>query len=185
MRKATTANVRAPSFKIHSLRETVKILGDNEVRDAYKYLISIGDVGTGEPYGYQHFERPKLRLEFDDITLDGKWEGSFRATSEQVKLIIDFCQDIHHADRALIHCFAGISRSAAAACILSTIKMGSPRAALDHVQRSKPSVYPNKWVLLLADDHLKLDGALISAAFTVFPQAVMDVFDGVRTRSRL
>jgi predicted protein tyrosine phosphatase len=57
----------------------------------------------------------------------------------------------------LVHCHAGISRSSAIAWLLY-IQMGvDPEEAFKMLYSNHPSIWPNRWVLIIGAEHLKLD----------------------------
>jgi predicted protein tyrosine phosphatase len=163
-----------PEFKVCSRRAAEEILADFTHWSKYRYLLSIGDPGEDKPKGYGRFSGHKLRVEFDDVTRLSV--DCSLASIADVEKIIDFCEGTTEGS-ALIHCYAGISRSAAAACILSAIHHGpgKERAALEHVYHQKYDIYPNKYVLNLADQLLERRGNLLKAAFSIWPQSVQDV----------
>lgn len=137
-------------------------------RAAYDHLVSIGDPTESLPKGYRGFKGKKIRFEFDDITKP--MDDATMASVVDVERLIAFLDNMNGA--ALIHCYAGISRSAAAACILATLKLGAgkEREALSHVEKHKPSIWPNKHILNIADQLLDRKGALLDAAFHLWPQ---------------
>lgn len=177
-----------PPFAIHSKRNVEKLLYDFEERRKYRFLISIGDPEERPPRGYRLFDGPKIRLHFDDVT---KTHYGQMASVVDVQRIIDFCTAVDGP--TLIHCYAGISRSSAAACILATIKLGPGREleALQHVENWSKSnswcgesiIYPNKHILNLADQLLERQGNLLKAAFTIWEQAA-DAVDLVEVPAR-
>lgn len=140
----------------------------------YRNVISIGGVGDRKPEGFLEIAPARrLRLEFDDVDpadLRGIYMGfDYRAaSSEQVASLIAFCRKID--GKTLIHCAAGISRSAASACILAAIRLGPGREieALGHVRRLKADIRPNTHVLRLADKALGCGGKLVLAHGQVF-----------------
>ncbi len=65
----------------------------------------------------------------------------------------------------LVHCYAGSSRSPAAALALAVQALGGGREqeALDHILRLRPQAVPNVLVVTLADQVLGAEGRLIRA----------------------
>lgn len=162
-----------PEFKIASRSRAEDILSDFGERSRFKYLISIGDPEEGPPRNYDLFDGPKLRLEFDDVSKMS--DGATLASPVDIENVIRFCHRIDGP--VLIHCYAGISRSAAVACILVAMKLGPGREdeALHEVHVVKPSVYPNKHILNLADQLLDRRGKLLQAAFALFGGRIEDM----------
>lgn len=63
----------------------------------------------------------------------------------------------------LIHCYAGISRSTAAALIAHFLKTGDPEASTTALRQAAPYAAPNRRIISLADSELGLGGALVGA----------------------
>jgi predicted protein tyrosine phosphatase len=64
----------------------------------------------------------------------------------------------------LIHCWAGISRSSAAAYVLACdCNVGYEREIADELRRRGPCVTPNRLMVKLADDLLGRNGRMIAA----------------------
>jgi hypothetical protein len=77
------------------------------------YLVSIGDPDERPPAGYRNVRR-KLRLLFADVEVEESGP-----TEEDISRIIRLADSLKTVGgKVLIHCGAGISRSAAAALIL-------------------------------------------------------------------
>lgn len=80
----------------------------------------------------------------------------------------------------LIHCFAGISRSTAAAYILAC-HFGAPGqedSIANTLRRASPAATPNNLMVALADDLLNRDGRMIAAIRSIGRGA--DAFEGGR-----
>ena len=71
--------------------------------------------------------------------------------------------DLTPEHRVIVHCHAGISRSSALAWAL-LVQMGYEiEVALSRLERDRPIILPNRGVLAIADDHLRLGGRLSKA----------------------
>ena len=93
----------------------------------------------------------RLNLYFDDVT-----EGAGAATPTEIDALFDFAQtwlSVARSDPAsasiVIHCGAGISRSAAAALFLLTLYFSNYLAAATHLFRTHPQVSSNALVCRL------------------------------------
>jgi predicted protein tyrosine phosphatase len=102
------------------------------------------------------FQGRRLDLYFDDVT-----EGPGAATAEDIDALFDFAQQWLSAARfnpalasIVIHCGAGISRSAAAALLLLTLYFSNYLAAATHLFRTHPQVWPNALVCRLICEKL-------------------------------
>ena len=79
----------------------------------------------------------------------------------------------------LVHCYAGASRSTAAAFALAcqALGKGEEAAALDYVIRLRPQAFPNALIVKWADELLGLNGEMVKALAPLrasFSQAVDD-----------
>ena len=79
----------------------------------------------------------------------------------------------------LIHCFAGISRSTAAAYILACAATAPGREAdiATHLRATSPTATPNLLMVALADNILEREGAMVAAIKSIGRGA--DAFEGV------
>jgi predicted protein tyrosine phosphatase len=131
---------------------------------AIRFVVSIGDTLESPPDGYQEHPASKLRLVFDDVEEIALAEGGRLAPSRNdMARLVAFCQRVDGP--ALVHCSAGVSRSGAAGYILACVLMGPGREAeaMAHVIQAKPSVFPNRRMIWLADSILGRGGAMIAA----------------------
>jgi predicted protein tyrosine phosphatase len=110
-----------------------------------------------------------LRIEVHDIC--EALDGHVMPQAEHVQAVVDFMHAWPHAEGpALIHCFAGISRSMAAAMIGLVVKAGGreQEAAL-LMRRAAPHAWPNRRMIALADEILGCEGRLIAAREAMGP----------------
>jgi predicted protein tyrosine phosphatase len=124
----------------------------------FAYLISIGAPHEREPAGFQNVRR-RLRLVFEDAATPH--EGG--ASVDDIWQLVHFARNIDFAQgRLLVHCQAGVSRSAAAAIIVLATILGPGREAeaVEHVRRTHPHTRPNRRMLELADRSLGAGGRL-------------------------
>jgi len=107
------------------------------------------------------------------VTPDGRWCRCFfhdstprdrlsrtLASLEDIQRILAFTAELGAADRLLVHCYAGISRSTAVALGILCQHGLSPRQAMTVVRRLRPIASPNAHILALFDAVLALDEAL-------------------------
>jgi predicted protein tyrosine phosphatase len=102
-----------------------------------------------------------LRVQVHDISEPAP--GSVHPGERHIRQLIDFLQDWPARAPLLVHCYAGISRSTAAALIARVVKSGNALDAALALRRAAPHARPNSLIIDLADQILGLDGGLIDA----------------------
>lgn len=92
--------------------------------------------------------------------------GRIFASEAQMQELLEFGRDWDAKAPILIHCWAGISRSTAAAFIIATDRLGpgSEMALAESLRKASPTATPNQRLIQLADDALGRQGALVEAA---------------------
>ena len=107
--------------------------------------------------------RRHLRLDFSDIA--EPLDGHLMPGAEHVDALLRFAADWDRAAPLLIHCYAGVSRSTAAAfAIACALQPRADEATLAGALRSaSPTATPNPRIVALADDRLGRGGRMIAA----------------------
>lgn len=109
-----------------------------------------------------------LRVAVHDISEPDGFRVLVQA--DDVRDLLDFAQAWSpEAGSLLVHCYAGISRSSAAALIAHSLKTGDPEASAVALREAAPHVSPNRRIVALADEELGLGGALVSATERMAP----------------
>ena len=108
-------------------------------------------------------EENHLVLGMDDISMP--MEGYVIPCEDHVSKLIHFVRTWDRTKPLVMHCFAGISRSTAAAyvaaCALSAAR--TELAIAQELRRVSPTATPNARIVSLADDMLGRDGRMIAA----------------------
>jgi predicted protein tyrosine phosphatase len=107
---------------------------------------------------------PHLRLEIDDV--HRPCNGFCHATPAHVRQLVTFLHDWHpeRGERLLIHCWAGSSRSTAAALVAMAVKQpGREVQAARMLRRAAPQARPNGLMVQVADEVMGLEGRLVAA----------------------
>jgi predicted protein tyrosine phosphatase len=108
-----------------------------------------------------------VRLHVDDISQP--LPGYVAPSEQHVARLLDFAHAWGGEGPMVIHCWAGISRSTAAAFItLCSLNPHAPEhliAAL--LRKASPTAYPNRLMVRLADAALGRDGRLVEAVETI------------------
>jgi predicted protein tyrosine phosphatase len=104
-----------------------------------------------------------LRLTFNDISEPA--DGLILPGRDHVEKIIDFVEDWDLGSAMIVHCWAGISRSTAAAfaamCLLNPQEDEGDLAA--ELRSISPSATPNRRIISHADDILGRHGRMVEA----------------------
>jgi predicted protein tyrosine phosphatase len=103
-----------------------------------------------------------VRLAFHDIV--EPLPDLIAPDRDLMRAVLDFGRGASPQRPLLIHCWAGISRSSAAAFAIACDRNpGSERDIATELRRRAPSVTPNRLMVRLADDLLQGDGRLVDA----------------------
>jgi predicted protein tyrosine phosphatase len=122
-------------------------------------LLSPGHEDSAQPGPL--FEQ-HLQLYFHDIA-EAK-PGLIAPDRESVGAILDFARNWTGARPLLVHCWAGISRSSAAAFMIACARNpGHESHIADDLRRHAPFATPNCLMVALADDLLQRAGRMVEA----------------------
>jgi predicted protein tyrosine phosphatase len=114
-------------------------------------------------------EKNHLVLAVDDIA--DPMEGLTLPADEHVKRLIEFARLWDRKTPLVVHCFAGISRSTAAAftaaCVLNPQRDEAQIARA--IRDASPTAAPNARIVSIADRLLQRDGRMVRAVETLGP----------------
>ena len=103
-----------------------------------------------------------LRLRFHDI--DAPQDGMLPPEPRHIEAILRFGVDWAGRGPAIVHCYAGVSRSTAAALtLIAQANPGHEAAAARLLRERAPHAKPNRLMIRLADEALGLRGRLSDA----------------------
>lgn len=117
-----------------------------------------------------------LRIAVSDI--EAPVEGHILPGAEHIERLLDFLADWDRNEPLVIHCYAGVSRSPAAAFI-AACALGPERAEIDvalDLRRASPTATPNRRLVALADHMLDRQGRMVAAITRIGRGA--DCFEG-------
>lgn len=111
-----------------------------------------------------------LSLRFFDIHAMGGMVGSMLSArdraeypcAEHAHAILEFGRNIPSGSKVLIHCWAGVSRSTAAAFVLACLHL-SPDQAMHLILGLRPGAMPNRLIVRFADKILGFEGRMVAA----------------------
>jgi predicted protein tyrosine phosphatase len=128
------------------------------------YIVSILDPDTPEPEALSTFgPHSRCTLRFHDAVSE---QGSLiLPESHHIRQLLTFGSPIKPQHHVLVHCFAGLCRSTAAALLLlaQSDRASAPQTAVRRLLEIAPHAWPNARMLQLGDEILGYDGSLVEA----------------------
>ncbi|WAJ26322.1 tyrosine phosphatase family protein [Antarcticirhabdus aurantiaca] len=105
----------------------------------------------------------QLHLEMNDIAFDRP--GLVSPRVEQVEALLALAQGWDRRAPLLVHCYAGISRSTAAALLIAAMLRpeAEERQLAAELRRLSPAATPNPYLVRLGDALLRRSGRLVAA----------------------
>ena len=143
-------------------------LEDNVRRTGASHVVSL--LGLEGPAPTPMGIRPEnhLNLEIDDIV--DALPGYVPPEAAHMESLLAFAQAWNRERAMVVHCFAGISRSSAAALAIAALyNPGREDRAAILLRAKGPHLHPNRRIVALADRALALDGRLLSALDAIGP----------------
>ena len=132
------------------------------------HLISLMDSCAGIPTPPQILPTEHLRIDVHDIV--EPMPGYTAPAEAHLRLLLDFGEAWTGSRPVLIHCMAGVSRSAAAALILACQRNeGCEREVARRLRAAGGWVSPNARMVRIADDLLGRRGRLLDALASMGP----------------
>ncbi len=162
-----------PKIVVCSLANLHKTVAEQGARDVVTLISEATPVDRPPSIA----EDRHLFLEFHDITVP--MEGMTPPSADHVHSVIDFAHRWDRQSPLVIHCFAGVSRSTAAAYISALTlnpDFNEEKLALD-IRRISPTATPNMRLIEYADDILGRKGRMVSAIKRIGRGA--DAYEGV------
>lgn len=153
------------------------LLDEIVMRYQPSHVVTLITAGTDVPTPSTIEPDHHLSLNFNDI--DAPRPGLVPMGQSQMEILVQFFRDWDQKAPMVIHCFAGISRSTAAAMIgIAALRPDrSAEAIAAELRFRAPSATPNKRMLALADDLLHPKGSLLEAGTALGRGA--EAFQGV------
>ena len=108
-----------------------------------------------------------LYLNFNDITVPR--DGYISPQEQHIHTLIDFAQSWDRSAPMIVHCWAGVSRSTAAAFILlcAFSEKADEFSLANHLREKSPPATPNTRMVSLADNVLRREGRMSKAIDTI------------------
>jgi predicted protein tyrosine phosphatase len=137
-------------------------LGATAARHQPSHILTLLSPGHEESAPREAAFERHLQLYFHDIA--EARAGLIAPDRESVRAILDFARSWTGARPLLVHCWAGISRSSAAAFTIACARNpGREPCIADELRRRAPFATPNRLMVALADDLLQSEGRMIEA----------------------
>jgi predicted protein tyrosine phosphatase len=155
--------VYQPTIHVCSLAAVEVVSRQHNASHMITLLGPGADVETPQHIPTKHH----LRLAFNDI--DGPREGLVHPNALHIEQIISHAKGWDQKAPLLIHCWAGISRSTAAALITACALRPrvNEKEFARALRRASPTATPNPWMINLADQMLDRNGRLSEAVFEI------------------
>ena len=135
-----------------------------------------------------HNPAPFVEIREDRVNIwaDGGLGGNSAGGSPIAFSLLEFGTAWREPGPMIVHCWAGISRSTAAALILACAldPARDEQAAADALRAASPTATPNALMIALADDLLGRQGRLIRAAASIGPGELAMWGEPFRIRAR-
>lgn len=148
-----------PRIHVCSLR-----LIDETVRETgARSLVTLINVGTpvGRPTTIE--EDRHLFIGVSDIV--EPMDGHIHPAEEHVQRLLEFARDWDRQEPVIVHCYAGVSRSTAAAFIIACA-VAPERSEVEiarKIRESSPTATPNRRLVAVADAMLGREGRMVAA----------------------
>ena len=115
-----------------------------------------------------------LWLQLHDISTP--LEGFIMPQAEHIEALIAFVRGWRREAPLVMHCYAGVSRSTAAAYVaVCTLNPGRSEASIAQaLRRASPTATPNIRIVALADDMLGRNGRMVDAIAAIGPGALAE-----------
>lgn len=161
MRSERNSTHFPPTTRVHvcplaSIHEIVTATGA-------QHLVTVINALTPVPTPPSIVTERHLKIAINDIT--APQQGLTHAQPEHIEEILRFARDWDHAGPLVVHCWAGISRSTAAAfitlCALNDD--GLEQTIADSLRAGSATATPNALMVAIADDLLGRGGRMVDA----------------------
>jgi predicted protein tyrosine phosphatase len=136
------------------------------------HLVSILDPGEHLFITERINSIPRIHLYFEDVLVETTEGYGNYPKKEHIQRVLDFTKDLLDDSIVVVHCFAGVSRSTAAALAILTQHHlnqgfggeGSIKMAVRQLLEVRPQARPNTLIAKYSDDILGLNGMLFEAS---------------------
>ena len=126
------------------------------------------------PWGFNPANH--LFLDMDDVINP---ESDLAPTRHQVLQILNWTKNLPHDSVLLVHCFAGVSRSTAAALAIKVQELGVDQIddAIAWLISVRPQAFPNPVIIQIADELLKANGKLFEKSEALANSKIMRMLE--------
>jgi predicted protein tyrosine phosphatase len=166
---------------------SLRLIEDAVRASGARSLVTLINVGTPVSRPEAILPDRHLFLGISDIT--EPLPGHVFPAEEHVRQLLEFARAWDKHEPLLVHCFAGVSRSTAAAFIIACALAPNRRESdiARAIRAASPTATPNRRLVIIADALLGRDGRMVDAidaigrgedCFEGVPFALDLVFDG-------
>lgn len=141
---------------LHDVRGLVQI-------NRPSHVVSLMSPSASLDIGLTYDQSEHLDLRFNDI--NQPQVGLIAPSENHIRAYLDFLDQWDGSAPLLVHCWAGVSRSPAAAYIAAVVRhgMGSEHNIALTLRAKAPYATPNRRMIEIADGLLQRQGAMIAA----------------------
>ena len=142
---------------------SLRLIDDTVRQTGARSLVTLINVGT--PVGRPTVIEQDRHLFIGVSDIAEPMDGHIHPAAEHVEKLLAFARDWDRKEPAIVHCYAGVSRSTAAAFIIACAV--SPerdeREVAKAIRASSPTATPNRLLVTVADAMMNRDGRMIAA----------------------
>ena len=142
-------------------------IGETATLHKVRQMVTLINTGTPVERPAHIIPEHHLFLGFNDI--NEPQEGMTPPSAEHIEQFVNFAKAWDQGSPLLIHCFAGISRSTAAAYItaIALNPEQDERMLAGLLRERAPSATPNPRLIAIADDILERKGRMVDAIASI------------------
>lgn len=142
---------------------SLRLIDETARTTGARSLVTLINVGT--PVGRPTTIEPDRHLFIGVSDIVEPLDGHIHPAEEHVRKLLDFAKVWDRQEPVIVHCYAGVSRSTAAAFIIAcAVAPERPEAEIaGKIRASSPTATPNRLLVAVADAMLGRDGRMVAA----------------------
>ena len=156
---------------------SLRLIDETARQTGARSLVTLINVGT--PVGRPTVIEADRHLFIGVSDIGEPMDGHIHPAAEHVEKLLAFAKDWDRQEPVIVHCYAGVSRSTAAAFIIACAVAPEryEREIARAIRAASPTATPNRLLVSVADAMMKRDGRMIAAIDSI--GRGQDCFEGV------